>query len=212
MSWYILIFALALSLDGLGVGISYGMRKIKIPRISLIIICLASSTTIIISMLAGKMLASILSIKLAELLGGIVLIIMGSWLLLQAWAKLLETKEKNIQKPFPIFKFSIPSLGLAIEILKEPSLADIDNSGVISIKESLVLGSALAMDALGAGIGVAMLGFNPLATAITVGICEYFLINLGLFIGSNYSSLKVKNKLHFLPGLIIVFLGITRLL
>ena len=41
--------------------------------------------------------------------------------------------------------------------------ADIDKSGVINGIEAVLLGFALSIDAFGAGIGAAILGFSPIS-------------------------------------------------
>jgi putative sporulation protein YtaF len=211
--WATLIFAIALSLDGFGVGISYGLRNIKIPFKSLIVICLSSASALAISMFAGNIIANLFSEKVAETIGGIALLFVGSWLLIQAWAYRLEPKdgwEYNEQNPFTVCKFSIPSLGIVIKILKEPAKADLDSSGEISPNEAIFLGFALAMDALGAGLGAAMMGFSPIITPFIAGMTKFCLVILGLYLGSQSRIVSLRGKLNFLPGVIIMLLGIVK--
>ena len=56
-----------------------------------------------------------------------------------------------------LFNWEIRSLGVVIHILKKPTRADFDRSGIITGLEALFLGVALSLDAFGAGIGAAML-------------------------------------------------------
>jgi len=214
--WTTLIFAVALSLDGFGVGISYGIRKIRIPWQSLLVICLSSAGALALSMLAGNLIASFISAQIAEMIGGIALLLVGGWLLVQAWAQRLEPKNSleiaNKKGPFTVFKLSIPSLGLVIKILKEPAKADFDDSGEISINEAIFLGFALAMDALGAGLGAAMMGFSPWITPLVAGISKLCLVSLGLYLGSRSSIDKLLGDLGLLPGLIIIFLGAVKVI
>ncbi|SMB92930.1 putative sporulation protein YtaF [Desulfonispora thiosulfatigenes DSM 11270] len=216
MIWSIVVFAIALSLDGFGVGVSYGFRKIKIPWKSLMIICISSASAIAVSMFAGKMLASILSPNIAEFIGGLALILVGLWLLIQVWANRLTPKETGlngeVEHPLPVFKISIPSLGLIVNVLKEPIKADLDSSGTISMNESLLLGFALAMDALGAGLGAAMTGFHPVITPIIVGLVKLVLVTTGLYMGSHNLLNNLQKKLEILPGLIILIMGLSKLL
>lgn len=212
----IIVFAFALSLDGFGVGVSYGFRKIKIPWKSLLIICISSASAIAVSMFAGKMLASILSTHIAELIGGLALILVGLWLLIQVWVNRLTPKSTGeiteLENPFHVFKISIPSLGLIVNVLKEPAKADLDSSGTISLNESLLLGFALAMDALGAGLGAAMTGFHPVITPLVVGVVKLVLVKTGLYLGSHNLLSTLQNKLEILPGLIILIMGLSKLL
>lgn len=211
--WATIIFAIALSLDGFGVGISYGMRKIKIPFKSLIVICISSASALAVSMLAGNLIANFLSTEIAEMLGGIALLLVGGWLLVQAWVQRLKPKndlQLGLEDPFTVFKFSIPSLGLVIKILKEPAKADFDESGEISANEAVFLGFALAMDALGAGLGAAMMGFSPIITPLVAGISKFCLVALGLYLGCQSSTSHSLGNFGLLPGLIIIFLGAVK--
>lgn len=217
----IIAFAVALSLDGFGVGVAYGMRRIKIPVLSLVVISLTSSTAIGISMLSGHFVSMYVSRETAEVIGASILIIVGIWILLQT------RKENNIRivpeaeqgseganagLQEPILRLKIKSLGLVIQILREPTVADLDKSGLISAREAVALGLALAMDALGAGFGAAMTGFRPTLTPLIVGIVKFALVNLGLFTGHRYAVKWVGNRAAVLPGWVLIFLGIARVI
>jgi len=213
--WATIIFAAALSLDGFGVGISYGIRKIRIPLKSLLVICISSAAALAVSMLMGNLIANFLSEKVAETLGGIALLLVGGWLLIQAWLQRLEPKNGwglTENSPITVFKLSIPSLGLVIKILKEPAKADFDQSGEISVNEAVFLGFALAMDALGAGLGAAMMGFSPILTPIVAGLTKFCLVSLGLYLGSQVSFDRLLSNLGLIPGVIIMFLGAVKIL
>lgn len=211
--WATIIFAAALSLDGFGVGISYGIRKIKIPFKSLLIICVSSAFALALSMLAGNFIANFMSEKVAVTIGGIALILIGGWLLIQGWAQRLKPQgglglPENA--PFTIFKLTIPGVGLVIKILKEPAKADFDRSGTISVNEALFLGFALAMDALGAGLGAAMMGFSPLWTPIAAGLTKISLVSLGLFLGNSSSQDNFLGNLGLIPGVVIILIGASK--
>ena len=79
------VFALAVSADGFGVGIAYGVRNITIPFLSLTVICLASMLVISLSMLLGQGISCYMSPGAASWLGAVILIGMGVWVLLQAF-------------------------------------------------------------------------------------------------------------------------------
>jgi putative sporulation protein YtaF len=195
-------FAVALSLDGFGVGVAYGMRKIKIPILSLVVISLTSSIAIGISMLFGHLVAKYISIKAAEIVGALILISVGAWIVIQ-----IRSKKDTVSKE--LLNLRIKPLGLVIHILREPTIADFDKSGIISIKEALILGFALAMDSLGAGFGAAMAGFKPLLTIPVVGMAKFFLVNLGVYTGRNCVSNWLGERTAGLPGWVLILLGLA---
>ena len=50
----VVMFALAVSADGFVVGLSYGLNKIRIPVLSLVVIAFASCLAVTASMLVGQ--------------------------------------------------------------------------------------------------------------------------------------------------------------
>lgn len=216
-----MLFALAVSLDGFGAGVAYGMRRIKIPWLSLFIICVASTLAISFSMFFGHFFGSFFAPVWAERIGSIILIAMGCWIIFQAWKsskeraqlKVDEDKGKvNISQQDveqqKIVIVSIKFLGIVVQILREPERADFDDSGTINSKEAAILGFALAMDALGAGFGAAMTGFTPFLTPVVVGIFKFILVSAGLYLGANKINGKFGRTAAFLPGFVLILLGI----
>ena len=68
------ILAFALSLDGLIVGVSFGLQKISVPLIPKLIISAASIVIISISMMAGGLLGGVLPERLSVHAGALILI------------------------------------------------------------------------------------------------------------------------------------------
>lgn len=213
-------FAVALSLDGLGVGISYGVRKIKIPVFSLLVISITSGLAIGFSMLCGHMAAKYISVEIAEIIGAVILIAVGIWILFQTWMQnrkgrtvgaddIAKAEEEGCKQ---IFNLKIKAFGLVIQILREPAVADIDKSGVISSREAVLLGLALAMDALGAGFGAAMTGFRPLLTPLAVSIVKFTLVSAGVYVGRRYAAKWLGDKASGLPGWVLILLGVVRVI
>lgn len=208
--WMVLLFALAVSLDGFGVGYAYGMRNIIIPFRSLLVISLTSTVAIAFSMLSGKMLANLIPLDFVEVIGALILALMGLYMLLQAWVQRKNSIEALPGAEDMLIHFRIPSLGILVQVLREPSQVDLDHSGVISVRESFILGFALAMDALGAGFAVAVAGFPPIWTAFMVGMCKMVLIPLAVIVGRYNTGNWLGRKTAYVPGLILLLLSITK--
>ena len=78
MHWVtIIIVGLAANLDNLGISISYGIRKIKIPLLSNLIICLISMVATYTSVVMGDLLTHFVPLYLANLLGSLLLCAIG---------------------------------------------------------------------------------------------------------------------------------------
>lgn len=206
-----ILFALAVSLDGFGVGFAYGMRNIIIPYKSLLVICLTSSTAIAFSMMSGKMLTLFIPIETAELIGAVILIVMGLYMLIHAWVGRKNNHSSLPEAEEILLNFRISPLGIVVQILKEPSKADLDQSGEINIKEAFILGFALAMDALGAGFAVAVAGFPPLLTALCVGVSKFILVSVAVKLGKISSNNWLGKKTLYIPGLVLFLLGFWKI-
>ncbi|NOU98111.1 sporulation membrane protein YtaF [Paenibacillus sp. LMG 31456] len=225
----LLFLALAVSLDGFGVGVMYGLRKIRIPLLSVTIISVCSGLIIYMSMQIGVFISKFVDPGIAKGIGGLILIGIGIWALYQVLTQKKDSAEQgeNIDQPTAAADFSIESsiqstkeilyielkrLGLVIQILRTPSIADRDRSGNISASEAVLLGVALSLDAFGAGIGAALIGFTPWLTSAVIAFASGAFLATGLRIGYRYSELVWIRRLSVFPGFVLIFMGIMKML
>lgn len=202
----VLFFALAVSTDGFIAGLAYGINRIRISFIPLLVIAAASAMAVSCSMLLGRGIAAVLPAGSAGKAGSLLLVIMGFVFLCKALRDLLHSLPADEDQPLVTLK--LKSLGIVINILKEPVAADMDASGEISRKEAFFLGLALAVDAMGAGIGIAMAGYNILFTALTVGVLKFILVSSGIELGKRMKNEVVRGIASFIPGFIFIMIGI----
>lgn len=201
--WSSLVLAIAVSLDGMGVGVAYGIRGIRVPASSLGIIGLCTGGLMAVSMSAGQLLASLTT--RAGTLGGLLLVIIGAWQLQQGWRNYLIGLDGA---DGPLLRLRLPALGVAIQVLRDPVQADVDRSGSIEIRESLLLGAALGLDAFAAGFGAAMVGFPfwvvPAVTVACVGF-----VCVGARLGHRLAS--GRRAVFAVPGLLLIAIGLWRI-
>jgi len=196
----VILLGMAVSIDGFGVGFSYGLRRVHIPPLSLFIICLSSAVSVFISMLAGSGVAEIFGTELASLLGGMMLILVGIFIIKQA----VFSKGVNSAQPTP----EKPGLALLSAILQAPEKADFDHSGEINAVEAVVLGVALALDAFGTGFGAALMGFTPLSVSLAVGIAKFIFLTTGTVLGRQYAQKFKEGNAAVIAGIVLMLLGI----
>lgn len=211
MHHYVALFllALTLSLDSCSVGLTYGLRKVRIPAKSIIVISLCSAAVMILSMGIGHLVAQIFSPALATKIGGAVLIGIGAWVLYQFFQE--DKKEEPLVEETTVWNLEIRSLGIVIQILRKPTMADFDKSGIISGIEALMLGLALSLDSFGAGIGASLLGFSPVVLAILVAVMSSTFLTLGMKVGMWFSGVSWLQRLTFLPGVLLIIIGIWKM-
>jgi len=223
----LLLLSFAVSLDGFGVGITYGVRKIKIPVSSVMIISACSGFIILMSMMVGVAMSKWIPPQGASAVGAFILIGIGMAALLQfirggerAERPQRAAREDNgavtgsmeNASDAPVLKMELKIFGFIIQILRTPSAADMDRSGTISPKEAFLLGTALSLDAFGAGIGAALVGFPPLATAILIAGSSGLFLWTGTKFGFWVSGWRWVKPLTMLPGIILIAMGIFKLL
>ncbi|MGE5559252.1 MAG: sporulation membrane protein YtaF [Bacillota bacterium] len=200
---HLLLISLSLSLDSFAAGISYGAQKIAVPLRSRIIMGITSAAVLFFAMVGGGICRAFLPPGLSKLTGALLLTGIGICLIRQ-YLKM----EDKLKPGCGEYSFRIPFLDLVVKILYEPATADRDHSGGIGASEAVLLGLALSIDAFGAGIGLALSGVRPLYIPLMAGIFQFVLFILGLQAGK--SAPDALGRLKFIPGLIIIVLGISR--
>ncbi|QYR23287.1 MntP/YtaF family protein [Paenibacillus sp. sptzw28] len=229
----LLLLAVAVSLDGFGVGVTYGLRRIRIPVVSVVIIAFCSGFVVWSAMQIGTVLSGYMSPATAKRIGAYLLVLLGGWAIFQYWrsrsqsdrgeqdhsdpapetgSKTVMTSDGNIMLTTPVIVFEWKRLGLVIQILRRPQIADVDSSGIISASEAVLLGFALSLDSFGAGLGAAMLGFSPLMTAFVISSASGLFLLGGMRLGLRFAAWRGMQTLSVLPGIMLIVIGIMRLL
>lgn len=192
MSLFPVIFlAIAVSLDGLGAGLACGLKGVRIPFLSIVLMGAAAGSAVLLSMATATVLGSFITPQLAGLMGGLLLMGLGLFMLVPA-------RGNGGGRGF-------------LALRHDPTRADADRSGSIRGKEAMVLGIALALDGLGAGFGVGLVGLSLGVTGLAVTLANIVFISAGLQVGRLVSALASRSLL-ILPGLIIFTLGLVRII
>jgi len=210
----VVALAVALSLDSLGVGVAYGLRRIRLPRSLYLIVALCTGALMGLSMTLGGHLSGYLAPVIARRAGGVILVLVGVWQLYQGWQsyrqRLAAPGNGEAAIPRQVLKLDLHSLGLVVQILVEPAAADFDRSGEIDTAESVALGLALGLDSLGAGFGAAMAGYSLAVVPVVAITCAAF-VKLGLGAAGRPATDRLTRKAFFLPGVLLMLLGFLRL-
>ena len=118
-------------------------------------------------------------------------------------------RDKNEEKF--IMNVEIRSLGIVIQILRKPTMADFDRSGTITGMEAVFLGVALSLDAFGAGVSAALLNYSVTFTTFLVCLLSFCFLFGGLKVGKVFGKYKWLKKYSFLPGIMLIVLGIFKM-
>ncbi|MEG2570674.1 MAG: manganese efflux pump, partial [Clostridia bacterium] len=119
----IILYILSVNLDAIGVGISYGVRKIHIPLVSGAIIALFSVVYSALALALGGALVSVMPQWVSQMLGSGILLILGVCIIMQALLPHTPPREESKSH-----SFRIRALGLTISLVLDPVACDFDNS------------------------------------------------------------------------------------
>lgn len=201
----LLMIALAVSIDGFWGGFAFGLKKTRIPLISLIIISSWSIVCTMAAMIFGSSIKNYIPIEWVKYIGASLLLLLGIFTLKEGFE---HKKKKNIHPMNkPKNAFDITKLFL---VLHNPIAADVDEQNDIKPSESTLLGIAVAMDASIAAFTLSLLGFNPYTTPFLFGATHFLLIGAGNLLAKLRIINYFSEKFSLIPGIILIGLALLR--
>ena len=219
MFLHALILTISSSIDSLGIGITYGIRKTTISFIAKMILFAIAFIVSVISIWIGGTLKDIFSPNIIGYIGSFILILIGIFIFLQS-IKNKNISDKNINKSLrkelneqqKIYSFFIKCLGITVQILKNPISSDFDKSNTIDAKEAVFLGLALSLDSFGVGMSFGMIENFTFYFPLFISLFQLFFLNFGNLLGkklSNFSSIP-ENFWSIISGILLIIIGLIR--
>lgn len=205
MAWItILAFAISSSIDNLGVGMSYGIQKVRIPAKKNLVIATICFLFSMGGIYFGIWLFKLIPGMLPVILGGVLLLIIGLRVILLA-------KPKKNEPSQPIEVMEEPQ-GLK-GILKNPEIVGGNEIKGLGWIEAIVLGVALSANALTNGIGAGLIGLSPIAISITAAVGSFFSVWIGVKIGHKVADIRIGSFTlgqfgTILSGVILVIIAV----
>ncbi|MEA4932562.1 MAG: manganese efflux pump [Lawsonibacter sp.] len=127
------LFAACANLDCFVVGLSYGVRRTVIGRLSCLLMCVIAFLGTFCSMVLGEGVEQLIPVQWANSLGGLIILGMGVWGLL-LWQKHRKNEYSQLNQ----------------------ALAQ------LSFRNTILLGVTLAVNNIALGVGAGMSGMSPL--------------------------------------------------
>lgn len=188
---YALLLAFSLSVDALGIGLSYGLRHIRFPFVSLLLLALETFLAMEVFLMVGRLLAAVIPAGPAKLISTGFLLLFGVWLCLQGMG------QRNGKEDSP---------------LHTPSLCDKDASFSIEPKEALLLGLLLSMDSFAIGISSAASGMDVSLLPLFAAVMQTAFLAVGAKGGRRLtlSSQPKEAFWTFLSGGILILIALLQ--
>lgn len=208
--FYVLLLGFAVSLDGFVAGIAYGLKGIRMPLKSLAVVGLVTIICTGAAMLAANTLGNVINKHIAVSFGAGLLILIGLFSLFQEYLT-KDVPSYQADGEVTARKLSISVGRLVFSIVAKPETADVDCSKTISPLESIFLGLALGLDNMLATFAAALMGGMPASTPLIMGLIQMVVIGAGLHVSQRYISERLKKRFPYLPGTILIVIGLLRL-
>jgi hypothetical protein len=180
----IILLSVVMSADAMIFGISFGLKKIRISMLSLLIITLSALIMLFIASEIGMYIGN--SLVYSQLIGSFVLIGVGMWLCADT-----DVAVKNM--------------------LDNPEKADINKSKNIEISEAVIMGIVLSLDSATIVFGTSMTDSLGKLLPICVLIFQILFILAGIKIGEMGIKNIPAKTINILSGFVIVLIGLYKL-
>lgn len=197
----ILIISFCISFDALAVGVSYGVKNIKISYFSQVLISVLSFIYTFIAIWIGQKLSMFFSDSISSIVSSVLFFLIA---LLMLWRFLSEKSDAN---PRPSKSPEGP-----LHVIKCPDESDLDNSGTIDFKESFLLSIALSIDCISAALGISMHNLYSIFLPILAGMFQFIFMRSGQFLGKILvSKLSNLHKISLIPCILLFIIAILKL-
>ncbi|MEC1180841.1 manganese efflux pump [Metasolibacillus meyeri] len=181
MQWItIILLGIAVNLDNLGISLAYGIKRIKIPFISNAAIALLSMLVTYVAITIGEALIDYISVYLANLLGSLLLCVIGAWTLLS----------KRFAKAGRIKSF------------------DKDQNSILSLKEAILLGFVLSANCLATGIAIGANDITTIWMVISIGAFSFITVAIGSHFGILLAKSFIGRYSTAIAGWLLIVIGI----
>lgn len=209
MYFYPILLAISISIDTFGLGVTYGMKKIRVPLRSLLLINMISVIFLSVAFALGSLLLNFISVFQAKLLSSVLILLLGFVFFIQAY---LDCRYPPQEGKRMIKIISIKTLGIVINIIRDPVSGDRDHSGVIETKEAIYIGMALAMDAFTIGLAVSIVKIHMITFIAAIFLINILFFKSGELLGKKVGHLTREHILKYISATILIFLGLLRLI
>ncbi|BCN32003.1 manganese efflux pump [Anaeromicropila herbilytica] len=182
MIFSIIIISISLSIDALGIGVSYKIKGVRIQREAKAIIGIVSMLMMLVAVMIGRHMSYYMPEDVCKIVGISILVLMGASIIRNS----INHEEENTY--------------------------DRDHSMEITGIEAILLALALSLDSVSAGIAVAAIGLGNLIIPVCVGLTQMFFLALGEWLVGRFHQLQNLNSkvCGLFSGSLLILIAIIR--
>lgn len=178
-----ILFALSANIDSFILGLSYGIKKTKIPLIESLLIGFITLIGTAAALLLGKQALHVLPLSVTCWAGSFLLVFLGCYYVLKS----RRTFQESV---------SIPDTVIPLSSRKLP------------LREGFFIGMTLSVNNFGIGIGAGISGLSPFPAAFCSLIFSVVFLSLGNKFSMNCNHNIKDWTADLICGIILVVLGV----
>ncbi|HHW13731.1 MAG TPA: hypothetical protein GXX28_02185 [Firmicutes bacterium] len=187
MFWAAVVVAVAMSVDGLWEGLAFGLRRVRIGPRALLAISLISGGCAWLAMTVGGVVGRAVPGPAARWASAGLLLAIGVTMLYDAYVE------------------------RSLAVASPPAPSGDEAPGEIGSGEAVLLGLVVAFDAGIAAFTLGLAGFASTAVPVLMGAAHWALVGLGNLLGVRRLIHSLTSRFVYLPGGLLVVLGLLRI-
>jgi putative sporulation protein YtaF len=197
--------AISTNVDNFGVGIAYGIKRIRIGAASNLLIACCNCSATYLSMRAGETIAQFVPASVCNTIGSGTIVLVGLWALLNTFAFGGSDSETN--------PAGEPKEKIQLEyIAQHPEVLDVDRTGHVNVREALPLAFALSISNLATGMGARLAGLDVDFLVLLMFAFSILGIICGYYFGRLFSRKLPKRWPGVVSGILLIAFGFHGLL
>lgn len=203
----LIFFLLAVTLDSLTAGLSYGTRKVRIKVVSYIILVCVPALFIAAARQIGSFLAYLLPPRALPFICFSLLFMLGISKLIESLIRRLAGKHPSLARNWGC---KIKQINIIFTIYLSPEDANQEDLQTLSAREALLLSLALSLDSILVGMAFTMEPVSVLFLFLSAMLFNLFFFVLGYLLGHFLCHLFPVD-LSWLSGLLLLLLAVHAL-
>ena len=203
----LLFFLLAVTLDSLTAGMTYGTRKVHIQPLSYLILICIPALFITAANQIGTLLACLLPPQVLPWISFLLLFLLGISRILESLIRRLAAKHPSLSRNWGC---KIKQINIIFTIYLSPEYANGEDLQILSAKEALLLSLALSLDSILVGMAFTTEEVSLILLFLLAVLFNLFFFLVGYLAGHVLCHL-FHVDLSWLSGLLLLLLALQAL-
>lgn len=197
-----IFLAVIVSLDTYLASATYCNSGIKIPLLSMSVISLISAVVLGVSLEFSGFIGRVVPAETCRICGTAVISAIG---IMTVFKSIIRSITKHISRKGEVSVRS-GKYGIVMKLYLDETVADFDNSKILSATEAAALALASSLDSAATGLSSGFAGINPVMAFLFTLVAGMISITLGNVTGKKLSSLH--HDFSWVGGILLILFAV----